>query len=130
MMIDFLFWIGLYNIFGAILLMGCHFEKIGDSLLRRFTEIIQIPYEHGPFGRMWLWWAASTNFFLGGIMVLASRWENGIQREIIYLTLITYIIMYLVMIFGAKKPKYGRGIFVTHLLWLGQISWGIWSVLL
>lgn len=74
-MTHFLLYIGLYNILGAFLMMSMHSEKIADSLLRKFTEIIAQTYTQGPFGRLWLWWAATTNLFLGAIMLLATRWE-------------------------------------------------------
>lgn len=109
--------------------MTLNSEKLADSLLRKYTEIINQPYAHGPFGRLWLWWAASANLFLGFIMILSRRWGDSAQKEVILLVTTTYIIMYLVMIFGGKKPKYGRGIIVTHALWLLQIVWGIWVIL-
>ena len=54
-MTTFLFWIGLYNLLGAVLLMTFHSEKIGDSFLRKATEIIGQPFKHGAFGKMWMW---------------------------------------------------------------------------
>ena len=122
---DFLFWIGMYNVLGALLLMLLNSQKISDSILRKYTEIINEPYSHGPFGRMWLWWAATSNLFLGMVMVLSLRSSLLAQKEVIILVLMTYILMYFVMVFGGKKPKYGRGIYVTHILWLAQITWGL-----
>ena len=127
-MYDFLLWIGLYNVLGAVLLASLYAEKWADTVLRKATEIIAAPYQHGPFGRMWLWWAATSNLFLGAVMVLATRWEAAVQKEVILLVLGTYVLMYLVMLFGARKPRYGRGIYVTHFLWLGQIAWGAWAL--
>lgn len=124
-MIDFLFWIGSYNILGAVVLISFNSTKIGDTLLRKYTEIINEPYTHGAFGKLWLWWAATANLFLGMIMCLATRWGEAIQKEVILLVLVTYGIMYLVMFLGARRPKYGRGIYITHLLWIAQITWGI-----
>lgn len=126
---SFLLYIGLSNVLGSLLLMCMNAEKMGDTLLRKYTEIINEPYSHGPFGKMWLWWAASTNLFLGLTMILSVRWEASAQKEVILLVLLTYVIMYLVMLIGAKKPKYGRGIYVTHFLWLAQIGWGAWLIL-
>ena len=126
---NFLLWIGLYNLLGSFILMAFHFEKIGDTLLRKWTEIINIPYTHGNFGRMWLWWTASANLFIGLVMLLATRWSLDIQKEITILVLIVYIIMYIVMLLGGKKPKFGRGIYITHALWMAQIAWGIWVIL-
>ena len=125
----FLFYIGLYNVLGALLLVSLNSQKLSETLLRKYTEIINEPYSHGPFGRMWLWWAATSNLFLGLTMVISSRWPKEIQKEIIVLVLITYSLMYTVMLFGGKKPKYGRGIYVTHILWLSQIAWGLYTII-
>lgn len=125
---QFLLYIGIYNLVGALLLMFLNNEKLADILLRKYIEIVNEPYSHGAFGRLWLWWAASSNLFLGLIMILATRWEEKAQKEVIIMTLITYLIMYVVMIVGAKKPKFGRGIITTHFLWIIQIAWGLWSI--
>lgn len=77
---------------------------------------------------MWLWWAASANFFLGLVMVLSTRWGGVAQKEEVILVLMTYALMFVVMLVGGRKPKFGRGIYVTHLLWIAQISWGIWAI--
>ena len=126
---QFLLYIGIYNVAGSLLLMLFNSEKVADSILRKYTEIISEPYLHGPFGRLWLWWAASSNLCLGMIMIIASRWNEHVQREVILIAIGTYLIMYFVMIIGGKKPKYGRGLIVTHVLWVLQISWGIWSLI-
>ena len=118
----------MYNVTGALLLMLLNSEKIADTILRKYTEIINDPYSHGPFGRLWLWWASTSNLFLGIVMILSSRWHETAQKEVIIVAITTYAIMYLVMIIGGRKPKYGRGIIVTHALWILQISWGIWAI--
>lgn len=128
-MTNFLLYIGIYNVIGALLLVFMNSEIIADKVLRKYTEIISIKYSHGPFSKLWLWWAASSNLFLGMIMILSTRWNEQIQKEVIMIAIGVYVIMYLVMIFGAKKPKYGRGIIVTHLLWIFQITWGSWTLL-
>ncbi len=109
--------------------MLLHVESIADTVLRKATEIIAVQYTHGLFGRLWLWWAATMNLFLGSIMLLATRWDEFVQKEICAVVAIAYSIMYLVLLFGGKKPKYGRGVFITHLLWLGQIAWALYVLL-
>ncbi len=128
-MTSFLFWIGAYNIFGAIVTMTMSSEKLSDTILRKVTEIISEPYSHGPFGRMWLWMAASCNLFLGATMMLSTRWNTLAQQEVAFLCVVTYAILYAVMIMGGRKPKFGRGIHFTHVLWLGQMAWGIWVII-
>ena len=70
---NFLLWIGIYNVLGALLLMALNSEKISDTVLRKYTEIIKEPYSHGAFGQLWLWWAATSNLFLGMVMVLSTK---------------------------------------------------------
>ncbi len=125
---NFLLWIGIYNVLGALLLMALNSEKISDTVLRKYTEIINEPYSHGPFGQLWLWWAATSNLFLGLVMVLSTRWSDLAQKEVAILAVATYVLMYLVLIIGGRKPKYGRGIYVAHILWLFQIGWGLWVI--
>jgi hypothetical protein len=124
----FLWWIGLYNVVGAPVLAAMHYERFADFMLRRGTEVVAEPYTHGRFGRMWLWWAASTNLFLGAVMMLATRWPPGAQREVSFGVIGVYAAMYLVVIFGARGPRYGRGVYTLYALWLAQIAWGVWAV--
>jgi ABC-type xylose transport system permease subunit len=124
----FLWWIGWYNALTPLVLCAMHDERVADVVMRRVTEVAAEPYEHGPFGRLWLWWAASTNAALGAIMVLATRWPTNSQREVAIAALGVYAVMYLVMVFGARKPRYGRGIYTVHVLWIAQLGWGAWAL--
>lgn len=113
-MSTFLFWIGWYNLLGAPVLMAMHNERVADSVLRRYTEIIMIPYGHGSFGRLWLWWAAAAQLFIGGIMVRATIWPAAIQRDVVVATIVVYVVMYGVLAIGARRPKYGRCAIMTQ----------------
>jgi hypothetical protein len=128
-MAAFLWWIGLYNLSGSLVLMAMHDTRVADWVLRKGTEMVSEPYEHGRFGRLWLWWSATTNAFLGAVMMLASRWPSDIQREITIAVLGVYAIMYVVCILGGRKrPPWGRGVSSLHVLWQAQIAWGIWAL--
>lgn len=128
-MVDFLLWIGLYNLLGPLLLVAMHDERIADAVLRRGTEIVGEPYTHGRFGRLWLWWAATVNAFLGAIMVLATRWPSTAQREVCVAVLVVYVAMYAVCAIGARRrPPWGRGALSIHILWPAQIGWGAWAL--
>jgi hypothetical protein len=128
-MAAFLWWIGLYNLFGSLVLAAMHQRAFADFMLRRATEVIAEPYEHGAFGRLWLWWAAATNAFLGAIMIRAATWPAPQQRDVAVGAIGVYAIMYVVVIVGARRPKYSpRGVAALHVLWLAQIGWGVWSV--
>ena len=119
----FLWWIGLYNLLGPLVLGVMHREAVADFMLRRATEVVAIPYRHGSFGRMWLWWAATANGALGAIMMFASRWPEPVQREVCWAVLGCYVAMYIVVLVGGRGAKFGRGIPVVHGLWLAQIGW-------
>jgi hypothetical protein len=123
-MADFLFWIGWYNLLGAFLMMAFHSERIADTLMRHWTEVVASAYTHGTFGRLWLWWAAAGNLFLGFVMLRAVGWPPAIQRDVTIGAVGLYGIMYAVLLVGGRKPTYGRGVPMVHLLWIAQISWG------
>lgn len=127
-MATFLTWIGWYNVLGAALLAAMHFEPVADFLLRRATEIVAEPYAHGPFGRLWLWWAAAANLFLGAAMVRAASWDIATQREVVVGALGVYAVMFVVLLVGGRGAKFGRGIWITAALWLAQLGWGVASL--
>lgn len=128
-MVNFLLWIGLYNVLGPIVLVAMHDERIADAILRRGTEIVSESYSHGPFGRLWLWWSATVNAFLGAIMVLATRWPSAVQREVCLAVLAVYVVMYIVCAIGARRrPPWGRGALAIHFLWPAQLIWGAWAL--
>ncbi len=129
-MVDFLFWIGLYNLLGSVVLFTMHFEYIADWVMRRGTEVVVVPYRHGPFTRLWLWWAASANAFMGAVMMLATRWPATAQREVCIGVIALYGVMYVVCAIGSRKrPPWGRGALSIHVLWPPQIAWGIWAMM-
>jgi hypothetical protein len=125
----FLLWIGLYNAFGSLVLMAMHHPKVADWVMRKGTEMAAEPYEHGKFGRLWLWWAATTNLFLGIVMMLATRWPADVQREITIAVLVVYALMYVVCTIGGRRPHWGRGVWSLHFLWPAQMAWGVWALL-
>ncbi len=128
-MASFLLWIGLYNLFGALVLMAMHDGRVANWVLSKGTEMISEPYEHGRFGLLWLWWAATGNAFLGAIMLLATRWPAEIQREVVIGVIGLYAVMYVVCIIGGRKrPPWGRGVHSLHVLWPAQMGWGIWAL--
>ena len=75
-----------------------------------------------------MWWAATTNLFLGAIMILASRWPLELQREVTIAVIAVYAIMYLVCTIGGRRPPWGRGVLSLHVLWPAQMAWGLWAL--
>lgn len=127
-MSGFLFWIGAYNALGAVIVMAMHFDVVADVVLRRVTEVVEQPYRHEGYARMWMWWAAMVNLFMGLVMVRAAGWPAAVQREVAVLAVGVYIFGWLCVVFGLRRPRYGRGIYALHPLWLGQAGWGAWAV--
>jgi hypothetical protein len=125
-MTTFLTYIGWYNLLGPVLLFALQSERIADLVLRRGTEIIAQPYEHGPYGRLWLWWTAGANGALGFVMVRAVEWPRAAQNDVVAAALFVYAVLWLAMGIGARPPRYGRGVWATHGLWAGQIGWGLY----
>jgi hypothetical protein len=126
-MSSFLLWIGAYNVLGAFVLMAMHDERVADLVLRRATEIVPTPYRHEGYARIWLWWTAMTNLFLGFVMVRAVHWPTDIQRDVTLGAVGVYLIGWVAVLAGMRRPRYGRGMYALHPLWLAQIGWGLWS---
>lgn len=125
----FLFWIGLYNLTAPVLFVPMLFsERFADLILRRATEIIAEPYVHGPFGRMWLLWVTVANTGLGALMIFARAWPPAAQRQVAFVILGVYAAMWIGMLVGARGPRWGRGVYVTHGLWLAQMGWCAWAL--
>jgi hypothetical protein len=125
----FLLWIGLYNLTAPLLFVPMLFsERFADLVLRRATEIIAEPYTHGPFGRMWLLWVTVANTGLGALMLLARAWPTEAQRHVATVILGVYAFMWLGMLLGARGPRWGRGVYITHGLWLVQMAWCGWAL--
>lgn len=126
---NFLWWIGSYNAFGSLVLMAMHHNRIADFMLRKVTEVVAKPYSHSPGNRIWLWWAATVNLFLGVIMVRAAYWPVAIQREVTIATVAVYAVMYVVLVIGGRGPYFARGVYALHVLWIAQMAWGVWAFL-
>ncbi len=124
----FLLWIGAYNALGSVLLMVMHFDIVADAVLRRGTEMVKERYEHQGFSRMFLWWAAMVNLFMGAVMVRAAKWPFEIQKEVTLFAIGVYLIGWLAGTIGMRPPRYGRGRHAIHPLWLGQAGWGAWAL--
>jgi len=128
-MTTFLWIIGSYNLLGAFVMVAMQRERFADTVLRKVTQILAEPYSHGPSGRMWLWWAAIAQVFIGGVMLLATAWPMEAKQGVTAMVLVVYISMHLVLLLGARAPKYGSGIYVTHVLWIIQEAWAFLALM-
>jgi len=123
----FLLWIGAYNAFGSLVVLLCLRQTTGDTVLRRVLQMLAVPYDHGAHGPLWIWWAATSNFALGAIMVLASRWSDvGAQRDVTAAVVGAYVAMLIVAVAAVRSPRYRlSGLVSCYVLWLLQIGWGV-----
>jgi hypothetical protein len=60
-------------------------------------------------------------------MLLALRWPPLAQRDVALAVIGVYAAMELVVLVGARRPKYGRGVNAIHVLWPAQFAWGAWA---
>ena len=51
--IAFLWFIGLYNILGSIVILSFLKENLADKILREWSELIVQPYEHRKHVGIW-----------------------------------------------------------------------------
>lgn len=123
----FLLGIGWYNLLGSFILLAMVRPGLADLVFTRLTEIGRVPHQAGPFGAIWIWWAGVTNLFLGVVMVRATAWPSEVQGEVALGALGVYALMELGLIAAHARGRMplGRGVWVTHGLWLGQLGWGV-----
>jgi hypothetical protein len=124
----YLCFIGIANLVGVGLLLGALSERFADRLLRRWTQIIaeSEPYRHSSHSRLWLWWAAVGTGFYGAINCIAATWPVQYARIIAWGNVYAYGAFELLAIAATRSPRYGKGIRVAHVLWIGQAGWGVW----
>ena len=124
----FLFWIGGYNLLGAPLLAALMDARVADLVLRRATGITTVPVRHEGLARTWLWWSASTQLFVGAVMLRARQWPPGSQRDVVAITVALYASMLLALVVAGRRPGFGPGVPVTAVLWVLQLGWGLFAL--
>jgi hypothetical protein len=128
---SFLWWIGLYNVVGSVALVLSLHEKLAEQALVKIFQVIVAPYSHGRHGRMWIWWALTSNLALGAIMVQAAHWPHEVQQGVTASVIGVYGIMAVVIAIAAVRPGdrwRAYGIVATLVLWSAQISWGAYGL--
>ena len=130
-MTTYLWWIGSVNGLGFFLLLGAMSDHFADGLLRRWTKILpdDQPYRHSDYSRVWLWWAVIGTGFYAGINIIATDWPAEYARVIVWGNVYAYGFFELLAIAATRSPRYGRGIWVTHVLWIAQGGWGVVAAL-
>ena len=61
-------------------------------------------------------------------MARAVDWPRAAQNDLVVAALFVYAVPDVAMAVGARAPKYGRGIWTVHGLWIGQIAWGLYAL--
>ncbi len=127
----YLAWIGCANALGVGLLVGALHEGFADGLLRRWTRMIppDEPYRHSPYGRVWLWWAIIGTGFFAALNFVALGWPPAYARVIAWGNVYCYGSFELLAIAASLSPRWGAGVRVAHVLWIGQTGWGVWALL-
>lgn len=126
-MIEIFFWfIGSYNLFGALVMAACFSEKIGDLVLARVLQITSRPYRHGDHGALWVLSAAFLTAFLGLINLLAVGWEAKARADLAIADAVAYGLMLGPVFAGMRSLRYVKaGLWACVVLWFAQIAWAI-----
>jgi hypothetical protein len=120
------------NLLGVGLLLGALSERFADALLRRWTWILppDTPYCHSEYGRIWLWWAIIGAGFFAALNLIAAGWPPAYARTIVWLDVACYLAFEALAIAAMFSPRrWGAGMKVAHVLWLGQAGWGVGAAL-
>ncbi len=127
----YLTFIGAMNLAGTLTLMAALSDRVADALLRRWTFIAKTdePIRHGPYGRVWLWWAIVGTGFFGVLNLVAASWPEAQARVVLYGDLYTYGAFEVLAIGMSLSRRFGPGVVVCHVLWLVQGGWGLWVAL-
>ena len=120
--------IGILNLLVAAVLLGAVYEPFADGVLRRWTRMIprDTPYTHGPHGRLWIWWAIIGSSFFATMNLLASSWPPELASLIVSADVFWYGAFEFLAICGSLSGRFGSGMYVAHILWIGQGGWGIY----
>lgn len=123
----YLLFIGAMNVFGALLMVAALKSSVSDLLLRRLTYILPAdkPFVHSPYSHIWLWWAIIATAVLAGLNLVAADWPPEYARVIVIGDVAAYSAFEALAIAGTLSPRYGRGVLVAHVLWVGQAGWGL-----
>lgn len=126
-MIDAFFWfIGSYNLMGAVVMACCVSEKFGDLLLGRYLQIVVRPYRHGEHGPLWVWCASLMTAFLGLLNLMALRWPDNARGDLALGDVFAYGTMLIPVFAGLRSSRYVKaGLWACIVLWLAQIGWAV-----
>ena len=125
-MTTYLLFIGTMNALGTLLLLGALNEGFADGLLRRWTYIIprDVPYQHSEYSRLWLWWAIVGTSVFAFLNIVAASWPAEFATWIVIGDVWAYACFEALAIAGTLSTRFDQGLWVAHILWIGQGGWG------
>lgn len=126
-MTTFLLFIGTMNALGTLLMIASLESRVSDFVLRRATYLLPAdkPFEHSAYSHLWLWWAIIATGVLSALNLVAAGWPPEYARTIVMGDVAAYAAFEALAIAGSFSPRYGGGVYVAHVLWLGQAGWGL-----
>lgn len=125
-MINYLFAIGWWNLTGSILMLAFLNESLGNNILIEWTGIFKTKFDLGYYGKLLLLWAVGLNTFFALINILASYWKHAeMMTFLLWTDILVYILFIISGIWGLIAKRCGSGIYVTFLISLIWISWGV-----
>ena len=127
--IAFLWFIGLYNILGSIVILSFLKENLADKMLREWAELIIQPYEHGKYGGIWIIFSCLGFLYIGIINILAVNWNQDAFLRVVLSDVIIYGFYSAFIIYAFKFENSGRGLWIALILALAQLFWGIYQLI-
>ena len=128
----FLTFIGVMNVLGAVMLIAATRPSVSDRLLRQWTRILpEQPVIHSEAGAgVWTWWAAIGTAGFAWVNLRAASMGGLFAVEIVRMDVAIYGAFELLAVAGTISRRFGPGLWVCHLLWIGQGGWAayvLWS---
>ncbi|MFN0246828.1 MAG: hypothetical protein ACKV2T_07955 [Kofleriaceae bacterium] len=130
-MTTYLLFIGTMNAFGVVLMVAALKSSVSDWVLRRATFILPADarFEHSAYSHIWLWWAIIATAVLSALNWVAAGWPSEYARAIVMGDVAAYAAFEALAIAGSLSRRYGRGLYIAHVLWIGQAGWGVVTLL-
>lgn len=121
--------IGLYNLLGVLILALFINRKLADFVLTKHFQIFSENYSVGKHGNMWLIWSIVLNLFFAIINLLAIRWDEIAQHDLLKTNILMYLAFFILTIFAVRSTSYSRGVWFNFLIFGFWIVWASYLLL-
>lgn len=123
---NYLLALGWWNFAGSIMMLGFYYQPFGKKVLNEWTKIFKIEFALDYWGKLWMVWATGLNIFYGLTNIMAVKWGYpDVKLYMIVVDLFSYILFFLLALWGIKAGKMGSGYYSVLLIFLFWIIWGI-----